>query len=425
MRRLWGAATEDQATALDEDAGLATNDQETHEHFPPETEEERQAGQDTEMHDAADITDVDETAQQPTTTEADEGAKAFVGEYTGSNDLEPDQTVEQNNEIDETDELDVQIKNVQLESIENLPEHSADDARAIWLKHETATHTLSLALTEHLRLILAPTKATRLRGDFRTGKRLNMKRIIPYIASQYRRDKIWMRRSVPSKRAYQIMLCVDDSKSMGESTQTTSLAFDTLALVARSLSMLEAGDLCIVRFGNEPTVVHDFGTPFTAQSGAEVVRGFSFEQTQTDVGRLLESSLDMFETARRTAPGSARDLWQLQFVISDGVCRDHAALRRLVRKATEARIMIVFVIVDPTGDVDEAALNGAKSNGGILDLQTANFTKDENGMPKVETVRYLETFPFRYYLIVRDTGELPVVLAGALRQWFAEVVDSA
>jgi midasin len=39
-------------------------------------------------------------------------------------------------------------------------------------------------------------------------------------------------------------------------------------------------------------------------------------------------------------------------------------------------------------------------------------------------VKYLDTFPFRYYLIVRDVQELPGVLAGALRQWFAEVVES-
>jgi midasin len=38
--------------------------------------------------------------------------------------------------------------------------------------------------------------------------------------------------------------------------------------------------------------------------------------------------------------------------------------------------------------------------------------------------KYLDTFPFQYYLIVRDVLELPGVLAGALRQWFAEVVDA-
>lgn len=52
------------------------------------------------------------------------------------------------------------------------------------------------------------------RGDYRTGKRLNMRKVIPYIASQFRKDKIWLRRTKPSKRHYQICLAIDDSSSM-------------------------------------------------------------------------------------------------------------------------------------------------------------------------------------------------------------------
>ena len=55
-----------------------------------------------------------------------------------------------------------------------------------------------------------------IRGDYRTGKRLNMRKVIPYIASQFRKDKIWMRRTKKNKRHYQIMMAVDDSSSMGD-----------------------------------------------------------------------------------------------------------------------------------------------------------------------------------------------------------------
>lgn len=54
------------------------------------------------------------------------------------------------------------------------------------------------------------------RGDYRTGKRLNMRKVIPYIASQFRKDKIWLRRTKPSKRQYQVMIAVDDSSSMAD-----------------------------------------------------------------------------------------------------------------------------------------------------------------------------------------------------------------
>ena len=50
------------------------------------------------------------------------------------------------------------------------------------------------------RLILEPTKVAKLQGDFRTGKRLIMRKIIPYIASQFKKDIIWLRRVEPKKR---------------------------------------------------------------------------------------------------------------------------------------------------------------------------------------------------------------------------------
>jgi midasin (ATPase involved in ribosome maturation) len=38
-----------------------------------------------------------------------------------------------------------------------------------------------------------------------------MRKIIPFIASNYRKDKIWLRRTKPSKRDYFVMVAVDDS----------------------------------------------------------------------------------------------------------------------------------------------------------------------------------------------------------------------
>ena len=55
--------------------------------------------------------------------------------------------------------------------------------------------TLSQELCEQLRLILEPTRAVKLKADYKTGKCLNMKRIIPYIVSRFQKDKIWLRRN--------------------------------------------------------------------------------------------------------------------------------------------------------------------------------------------------------------------------------------
>ena len=63
-----------------------------------------------------------------------------------------------------------------------------------------------MELTEKLRLLLEPTKASRLAGDYRSGKRISMRKVVAYIASHYRRDKIWLRRTKPDKRQYQASL---------------------------------------------------------------------------------------------------------------------------------------------------------------------------------------------------------------------------
>ena len=43
-----------------------------------------------------------------------------------------------------------------------------------------------------------------------------LRQVIPYIASQFRKDKIWLRRTKPSKREYQIILAIDNSSSMSD-----------------------------------------------------------------------------------------------------------------------------------------------------------------------------------------------------------------
>ena len=71
--------------------------------------------------------------------------------------------------------------------------------------------------------------------------------------------------------------------------------------------------------------------------------------------------------------------------------------------------MIVFVVVDAAKQHSQAA---GGPNQSILDLQTAEFVKNSAGEMEVKMLKYLDTFPFSYYLIVRDVHELPGVLAG-------------
>lgn len=436
-----GTATEDQAKALDHDMALPMNEEEEKMPTRPEDLEQKDdADQDVEMADAQLNADQEQQEQQPQSNTADAQPQAFIGEQQPFS-YEDDQNMEDAFPLDEdmSDTSSVHKVETQLELTHLDPSTIAPDtARALWLAHESATHSLSQQLTEHLRLILAPTLATKLRGDFRTGKRLNLKRIIPYIASGYKRDKIWLRRSQPSKRSYQVMIALDDSKSMAESG-ASSLALKTLTLVTRSLAMLEVGEVSVVGFGDQVNVAHDFDKPFTSEAGVRVFEQFGFDATKTNVRGLVDKSLDLFAEARRKGSSSSgEDLWQLMLIVSDGICDSHAEIQRLVRKAQEERVMIVFVIIDssasapvtttvPTSSINTVAQPNAainekeKEKTSILDLQSVEITPEG----KVVRWKYMERFPFRYYLVVRDVRELPGVLAGALRQWFGEVAGSA
>ncbi|KAK3703625.1 AAA ATPase midasin [Vermiconidia calcicola] len=411
-----GAASMDHSSKMNEESALPVNEKGVDADLPPENmdKEPEQRSEHEVQEDRMEVEPSDNLPQA-------QQLNSFIGSSnTVDDDVDMADRVSMSG-VDEVDDVDEQLTNTHLShEIEDtaLP---LEEAQKLWSKHEESTRNLALVLTEHLRLILQPTQATKMRGDFRTGKRLNIKRIIPYIASSYKRDKIWMRRSIPSKRSYQVMLAIDDSKSMAES-HSYELAFETLALVAKSMSMLEVGELSVAGFGEHVNVAHDFSTPFTQDAGARVFQQFTFSQSKTNMQKLLAESIELFRAARLKAAGSSSDLWQLQLIISDGIYEDHPSIRQLVRQAHEERIMIVFVVVDPATQTNGNSSAAKKS---ILDLQTAEFVSDTSGEMQLKMTKYLDTFPFRYYLIVRNVQELPGVLAAALRQWFAEVVDTS
>ena len=132
--------------------------------------------------------------------------------------------------------------------------HNTPEDMKRWLKLCQDTSDLTQNLTEQLRLILEATKATRFKGDFKSGKRINMRKVIPFIASNYRKDKIWLRRTKPSKREYNIIVAVDDSTSMRENN-VNELVDQSLAVLCQSLSSLEVGKFGLVKFGKDTEII--------------------------------------------------------------------------------------------------------------------------------------------------------------------------
>ena len=421
-----GPAAENERQKLG-DLDILDEDMDEAAHPPPAVEdsEERKHGLQSQRE-LESVDNIDAARDRETTEKA--LTRADVGPGLS---VEQPMNVDEDGAVPETaqrDTLDSESNDIEAVMSENIVSFDElSQGQELWHHYSSLTNDLSYALCEQLRLILEPTLATRLQGDFRTGKRLNMRKIIPYIASEYTKDKIWLRRTKPSRREYQVLLSVDDSRSMAES-HSVHLAHKTLALVSQALNKLEVGQISVARFGDTVDILHPFGdNGFTDADGAKVMSSFKFDQHRTDVAALIERTLTFLTEARQriTSSSSAPDLWQLQIIISDGVCQDHHRVRTLLRRALEQRVMIVFIIVDSLHQSPTAtSLTGAGSTRpSVLSMQTVEY-KNVNGEMQLEMQRYLDTFPFEFYVVLRDVEALPSVLADTLRQWMARVSQS-
>ncbi|KAI6098294.1 hypothetical protein EDD16DRAFT_1527318, partial [Pisolithus croceorrhizus] len=320
-----------------------------------------------------------------------------------------------------------------LESLTSSPD-TADVSAYIqlWTLYTSLIMPLSIALCESLRLILAPTLATRLRGDFRTGKRLNMRRVIAWVASEYTKDRIWLRRVKPSARAYQVLLAVDDSASMrGGGGGAVHLAYQTVVLVAQALGRLEAGEVGVARFGAGWELVRGFGEGARDWGSSPVLGGRVLSALT-----ILEGSLGVLETAREAAGsrGATKDLWQLEIIISDGICQEHERLRRALRRARSMRVLVVFIVLDALNEGSSTLLPDASnttatassaasgSQSSILALNQVSYRQSPTtGQMELTMERYLDSFPFEYYVVLRDVEALPRVLADTLREFFEKL----
>jgi midasin len=139
-----------------------------------------------------------------------------------------------------------------------------------------------------------------------------------------------------------------------------------------------------------------------------------------------------------------QDLAQLVLIVADGRLHEKEALRAAVRKLAAKRgVCLAFIAVDappapaaaPAAIAESAATapaaagavtastppanaagggsSSAANYSSLLDMQAVTF---QGGRPVFK--RYLDDFPFPYYVLLRDIGALPRTLADLLRQWF-------
>lgn len=170
-----------------------------------------------------------------------------------------------------------------------------------------------------------------------------MRKVIPYIASQFRKDKIWLRRTRPSKREYQIVLAIDDSSSMDDN-HSKELAFESVALISKALTLLESGQLSVLSFGETTEILHKLTDTFTEKSGVNLLQKFQFQQKKTCVANLVDFVTTMFSDTHTTAQNA-----KLLIVVSDGrgiFSEGETFVQQAIRRAKFNDIFMVFVVID-------------------------------------------------------------------------------
>jgi midasin len=193
-----------------------------------------------------------------------------------------------------------------------------DDLLKEWQQLCMDSAVASRELCEALRLILEPTLASKMHGDFKTGKRINMRKVIPYIASSFRRDRIWLRRTAPQKRAYQIVVCMDNSSSM-RGSGAVQPALNSLAMIWNALQQLEVGQVGVFSFDAQPKLLHSLEDALTESAGARLLQSLSFDASapvvneggkarginNSDFAQLLDSALSYLDDSKAASSSSS------------------------------------------------------------------------------------------------------------------------
>lgn len=208
------------------------------------------------------------------------------------------------------------------------------------------------------------------------------------------------------------------------------LTLMAISLVSQALKFLESGKLSIVSFGEEPKIVLNHSEQF---DGPKLVNSLNFSQNQSRIAELLD--FVRIASAEDVGSGSDNGIFEnLLLVLSDGrniFSEGEQKVRNSVKLTRLQRIFIVYIIIDnPENKVWDSTVKLGKCfsftkkiftfQRSILDIQVPKFSADRKSLTMNS---YLDTFPFPYYVIVRDLSQLPLVLSDAMRQWF-ELVNS-
>jgi midasin len=199
-----------------------------------------------------------------------------------------------------------------------------------------------------------------------------MRRLIPYIASDYRKDRIWLRRTKMDKRNCNVAMAVDCSSSMNDNL-ATELTAQSIALLNKSFELLQIGQISVVKFGTDVQILRDFAEDID-EFGPKLLQSLKFDEPRTDIVKLLNCMVAHFEEARVNSTNVSD---QLLIILGDGRFSGASSsqVRNSVGRLFDEGVTVLYVILD----------NPASS---IFNVKV---------FKNKQLVSYMHDFPFAFY----------------------------
>ena len=314
----------------------------------------------------------------------------------------------------EINEQSISLFNSYLESnnIKNLNSSDGHTLDIFFTSLLSASQNQIIKLSSLLKTILTPNLQSKLIGNYKTGKRLNMKKIISFIASNYRQDKIWLRRTLPFNRDYYITISIDNSLSMKQNN-IGYYALQSMLILVKSLQKVGIDNLSIFGITDDCVDLYDYNIEknmINNEKIKNVINYFKFNfESKNSFDLAMQNFLakNIQKIENNTINDRNKLKYNINFIISDGRFNKNN-VKGLTALAKEKGILYVFIIIDRYKFDDKNS---------ILNTMTVKY--DEKGEIQIE--KYLADFPFQYYTVVQDIEDLPDVLKGILVKWIESV----
>ncbi|OQS54489.1 MDN1 [Ecytonucleospora hepatopenaei] len=184
-----------------------------------------------------------------------------------------------NNKLEENEEGEFFV---QTEETKNRIDDEKNEAEKITtgmkrLKIDTSITKNCMGLINSIKRVMDANKHSKYKGYYKNGKKISIKALVKYIASNYTKDRIWMKRE-KNKYDYSFNLYVDNSKSMADYGVVSILSnvIYTLNIVFNNLGI--------------SFKIYKFGTLTKEIKYGEIEKEFTFDEESTNVDFVIDST---------------------------------------------------------------------------------------------------------------------------------------